>query len=144
MADSDEGSTGESYELWIRLIRRAFEVPEIITDENAVSAITYGFIGDEGLEPEDSTASQLQQLNGARALVRDLTQLGADGALDRYVVRCHRTPKQWDEAARDSLAIDLCNRSEDIHDYVRTVATGIVSQVIDFARALVPAASSRD
>jgi hypothetical protein len=91
---------------WFRLLRRAFRVPDLVTDGNAVETIALALV-----PPPDpnSIPSWDNQVEVARALIVALVARGDEGKLDRYLlVRPHtRSFVGWDDDTQEELKTDL-------------------------------------
>src|SRR5579859_7624973 len=100
-------------ERWWKLLRRAFGVPDIVSDGNREAAVAHALL--EGVPIPDETsdlekrlssydpdAPQRRQVDDARSVVATIAKMGGAGELDELFFVGHRRP---DEDALRKLAV---------------------------------------
>jgi hypothetical protein len=75
---------------WWKLLRRVFEIPEIVSDGNREDAVSFALLG-----PVSSTSEvdPQERLDNARMVVRALVKMGEKGELDDLFVPLSLSPK---------------------------------------------------
>lgn len=75
--------------MWEYAILRSFDVPDIITPENAISSIAQAVIDGTGSQP--SKGGNQGSIEVTRKIVGSIVRLGATGALDPLVIEARNT-----------------------------------------------------
>ena len=121
-------------EQWRRLLRRAFEIPDLVGDDHADRAVALAcFHGNPPPPRPPGAVTQESLMALPLAVVRTFIGWGVDGKLDPYLVQFDLSIADWDDAVPNSLASGLTNAVGDAD--ARPLIDHLIKTAIGYARA---------